>query len=90
MVPSLKKVDPVSSDETDDSMLLGDAPGPDSRPETLQGFGFTDARERVTGDSLDKRKDAQRYRPIGLNPVAKILAELGMEDGFATGGAGGP
>lgn len=84
MVPRLKKVDPPLTNKIDQPMLLRDAPRPDTRPQIFQGLGLAYADKRFTDDRLDEIENAKRHRPIGLNPIAEILAELRVEDCFAT------
>ena len=80
MVAALEEVDSLSPDEVDDPMLLGQTPRPEIRPKMLERPGLPDADERIAHDRLDQFKDAQSDSPVGLHPMAQILAKLGLED----------
>jgi hypothetical protein len=84
MIARLKKVDPTLTNKVDQPMLLRNAPRPDTRPQIFQRLGLANADKRFTDDHFDEIEDPKRHRPIGLNPMAEILAELRVENCFAT------
>lgn len=65
-------------------MLLCQTSRPSARREILQSFGLADAGEWLTQNSLDDLEGPQRDSAISLDPIAEVLAELGLEYGYAT------
>lgn len=88
MVATHQEVDSIVAHEVDEAVFLRDPARPDVGPEVLDGFGLSNAGERVTHDRFDELEHAKGCATISLNPELKILPELVLEDG-ETGGSGG-
>ena len=82
MVARLQKIDTIASHQIDQPMLVGNAPRPASRQNVPQRFGLSDPGERLTQHGLHELQHPQSNLAIGFNPVAKVLAELGVENGL--------
>jgi hypothetical protein len=54
----LEEVDPIGTDQADDSVLLCEAPRPGTQGEVLERLGLTDALERIAEDGLDQVESA--------------------------------
>ena len=72
----------------DDTMFLSQAACPSSGREVLEGFGLTDTRKRISHDRLDNFHKTKRDSPLGMNPRAKVIAELGLENSHSMGAHG--
>ena len=83
VIPRLQEVDSVLRDEVDDSVLLGEPPGPDALRQMLQWLRLADSSEGILQHGLHDLDGPNRDSTIGPNPVAQILAEFPMEDGIA-------
>ena len=81
MIPRLQEIDAPVLHDVHETVLLRDA----SRPATLQvvaqGLGLSDATKGIAQSGLDELEHAECRAAIPADPVAKILAEFGMEDG---------
>ncbi len=62
-------------------MLLCQPAGPGTLGQVFQRFRFPDPGERVIQNRPDDRKRSRSDLALCLDPVLKILDELGMEDG---------
>lgn len=83
VISCLQEVDPTFSRQVDDTVLLRQASGPDSRRQELEGLGLPDPFERIPDDGLNEIKRAQRDLPVGCDPVAEVVEKLRVEDGVA-------
>src|SRR5438105_9499691 len=83
MVARLEEVDPVVAHQVDNAVLVSETPGPGAWHAILQWLRTPDAPKRIVHDSLDEVEGTQRHATVCFDPVAEILAKLGMEDGFA-------
>ena len=82
MIPPLQKIHPLIPHKIHEPVLLGDTAGPDAGGEVFEGFGFADALEGVAHDGFDQFQDAQGHAAVGLDPVAQVFAEFGLEDRY--------
>ena len=78
-----QEVDTVVADQVDEAMFLGDPSRPDVGPEMLDGFGLSDALERVAHDGFNEFEESKSSLSIRLHPELKVLPELVLEDGNA-------
>ena len=62
-------------------MLLCQPAGPGALGQAFQRFRFPDPGERVIQNRPDDRKCSRSDLALCLDPVLKILDELGMQDG---------
>ena len=80
VISRLQEVDPRLPDEIDQSVFLCDSPRPAALEVELERFRLADATSRVSKDSLHEIEHTQSCLSIGLDPVAEIFPELGLED----------
>jgi hypothetical protein len=80
VVPRLKEIDAPLADEVHDPVLLREPARPGARGQILQWLRLADARERISQDGLDQIESPQCELSIGLDPIAKILQKLRLED----------
>ena len=83
MIPGLQEIDAIVSNEIDDSVLLGQASGPEPLPEIFQGLRLVYPRERIMYNRLDNRDDTQSNSPSILDPESQVLQKLLLENRFA-------
>ena len=86
VVAGLDKVDSIVADDIDEAMLLGEPPGPDIGAQILEWFGFADPAERLAHDGFDEGKNSESCAPISLDPIAQVVAKLGLKHRIALRG----
>ena len=88
VIPRLQEIYPAFTDQIHNTMLLGQAPGPSPSGEMLERFGFANTTKRVTENRFDQRQRTESGPPIGLDPIAQVLAKLWMKDRLTLDRAG--
>jgi hypothetical protein len=73
------EIDTVFPDEIDETVLLGDASGPDATPQVLQWFGFANPAKRLTNDGFNEVQDSRSRFAVNIYPVPQVLAKLILE-----------
>lgn len=81
MIASLEKVDAIHLSQVHATVFLGDTPRPHVRAQVFQRFGFPNAAKGFLEDRLHQIQQTFGGAPVGLDPVAQIRSELGLEDG---------
>jgi hypothetical protein len=76
MIAGLGERNPFFADSIDQPVFLGDAAGPDTRPQMAEWFRFADSVGRVTADGFDEFEDSQCGLAIRGNPVRKVTGEI--------------
>jgi hypothetical protein len=80
VIPCLKEIYPAFTDQIHDTVLLGQPPGPSPSGEMLEWFRFANTTKWVTQNRFDQRQRTESGPPIGLDPIAQVLAKLWMKD----------
>ncbi len=71
---------PAFTDQIYNAVLFGQPPGPSLSSEMLERFRFANTTKRVMENRYDPRQRTENGPPIGLNPIAQVLAKLWVED----------
>lgn len=82
MIAGLQKIDPLSADEIDKPMLLGQPARPEAGRQILQRLGLALSGKGIPQDGFNKMERAERDFSVRFDPIAQVLDELGLEDGF--------
>jgi hypothetical protein len=82
VITSLKKINPPFAYPVNQPVFLRNPPRPAPCQHILQRLRFANSSKRIAQDGLNQFDGAQSNLAISRNPVAKILAELGMEYRF--------
>jgi hypothetical protein len=80
VVPGLEKVNTLFSDPVNEPVLLRDTSRPASGKRVSERLGFTQPLEGVAQHRFNQVQHPDCYIAVGLDPIAKILPELGLED----------
>jgi hypothetical protein len=80
MVACLGEEDAVVFHPIDQTVLLGDAAGPDVGAEVAEGFGFADAAEWIAADGFNEFENPEGCLPIRGYPMREIFQEVPVED----------
>lgn len=87
MIPPLEEVDPIVTDEINDTVFLREPARPDPGSQVLEWLGLSDSGERVAQDRLDQFQCPKRDLSIGLDPQLQIFSELRLKNRGADRGA---
>jgi hypothetical protein len=82
MIASLYKINPVMSDNIYKPMFLGNPSRPNTWAKKFERLGFTDALKRISHYRFDELKNSQGGLAVRFHPVAQILPEFWLENGF--------
>ena len=83
MVPRLKEINALVSDEVDQPVLLRHASRPASVKVELERLWFPDAVKRIPENGLYEIQDSKSGPAFRPNPPAQVLSKLGVVDGKA-------
>ena len=83
MISGLEKIDPFIPDQINEAVFLGDASGPNAGGEVFEGFGFSDALERIAEDRFHEIQDAKGGLALRFDPVAQVFPKFRLEYGGA-------
>jgi len=80
VVACLEKRDPVILDEVNKPMLPGDAPGPRTGVEVLQGLRFSDTAKWIAQRGLNQSQHSQSCLAFRLDPIFEVFAKIIIEN----------
>ncbi len=78
--PRLQEIYSAFTDQVHDAVLLGQTPGPSPGGEMFERLRFAKTTKRISQNGFDQRQRTQGDPPIGLHPMAQIVAKLWMKD----------
>ncbi len=87
MVTSLEEVQLFATYQIDDTVFLGEAPGPGTSRKVPEWFRFPDAMKGVAQDRLNDDEGPGGDPSIGFHPEPQVLQELELEYGDPLGRA---
>jgi len=80
VVASVEKVNALFRSAVNETVLLRDTPPLASGKCVSERFGFTESLEGVAQHRFNQVQHSDCYIAVGLEPIAKILPELELED----------
>ena len=83
VVTGLKEVDAVLPDQIHEPVLLREPARPGSGREVLQRLRLADTSEGIAENGLHQFQSPESDPTVCLDPVPKVLSELGLKDGIA-------
>lgn len=81
VISCLQKVDRAIGYAVDQSVFLGDTPGPAAGQDIFKRFGLAQPLEWISDYSLYQIQNSNRGVPVRFNPVAEVLPEFQVKNG---------
>jgi hypothetical protein len=82
VVPRLQEINSSLTHAIHQTVLLCKSARPATCKDVFQRLRLSDAGEWVPQDAFYEFERAKRNLPVGFDPIAKVLPELGMKYGF--------
>jgi hypothetical protein len=79
VIPALDEIHAIGADHIDNPMFLRNSARPNTIPEMLQKFRFTDTAEWLAHYCFHEIENFQGNFPIGTDPVNKVFPKLRMK-----------